>query len=653
MVKRSPKYDAVASALQESERKLLEAQKMAQLGYWIWDVKTGEVEWSEVVFDIFRLDPKTFHPRIDSILALSPWPEDHQRDLELIHKAMESREMGSYEQRFLRPDGSIGYYHSTFQGKYDADGVLISLVGTVMDITERKHAELALRENEARFKSMVENLPLAIVVLSGEQQTFRYINPAMFRMFGYSLEDIPDLQHWCELAYPDEAYRNHLSKEWLARVKQSSVTQSTIEPMESVVTCKDGSKKHVLWGNASAGECNYSFGYDITREVQLESQLHQAQKIEAMGQLAGGVAHDFNNLLMGIMGYASLCQEYLPPAADHPLRTNLDEITKISKRAAALTRQLLAFARKQTIAPKVLDLNDAVAGMLKLLRRMIGEDIELIWKPGANVWPVRFDPSQIDQILANLCVNARDAIADIGNVTLETSNVTLAPDYCASHEGAKPGDYVLLSVSDDGCGMESDVLAHIFEPFFTTKAVGAGTGLGLATVFGIVQQNHGVIDVKSAPGKGTTFNIYISRVVVEGTSSGVEHPEEIVPRGHGETILLVEDEQAVRSTCAQFLVSLGYKPLVAETSAVALNLAARHSGTIELIMTDVVMPGMNGRELAERLVGINPDAKVLFMSGYTANIISRRGVLDDGLNFIQKPFSRDDLARKVRLVLDS
>jgi signal transduction histidine kinase/ActR/RegA family two-component response regulator len=383
---------------------------------------------------------------------------------------------------------------------------------------------------------------------------------------------------------------------------------------------------------------------------RLKGQLQQAQKMEAVGRLAGGVAHDFNNLLMGIMGYAELCQEQLAP--DHPIREFLDEIMSASQRSAEITRQLLAFASKQTIAPKVLDLNETVAGMLKLLRRLIGEDINLAWMPGANLRSVKLDPSQVDQILANLCVNARDSIAGVGKITLETGNIVIDADYAATHAEAVPGAYVFLAVSDNGCGMDKETLAQVFEPFFTTKGMGKGTGLGLATVYGIVKQNSGFVYAYSEPGKGSTFKICLPQVAPE-TAAATDGEQAQAPRGQGETVLLVEDEKALRFTCGRFMETLGYLVLAAETPGEALRIAAAHAGNIALLLTDVVMPGMDGRQLAQRLCKARPGLRVLFMSGYTSDVITQRGVLAEGVQFLSKPFSRETLALKVREVLEA
>jgi len=390
---------------------------------------------------------------------------------------------------------------------------------------------------------------------------------------------------------------------------------------------------------------------EMEEKATLEKQLQQAQKMESVGRLAGGVAHDFNNMLGVILGHAEMALMRVDPA--QPIHADLTEIFKAGKRSADLTRQLLAFARRQTVAPEVLDLNEIVAGMLKMLQRLIGEDIHLAWQPAANLWPVRMDPSQIDQILANLCVNARDAIAGVGRITIETENRSFDKEYCATHAGFAPGDYVRLAVSDDGRGMDQETLAHIFEPFFTTKGVGEGTGLGLATVYGIVKQNNGFINGYSEPGKGTTFTLYLPRHAGQiEQAARTEGAAEPAMRGH-ETILLVEDEQAILEMTTMMLDMQGYTVLAANTVGEAFRLARGHANKIHLLITDVVMPEMNGRDLVKNLQSLYPSLKHLFMSGYTADVIAHHGVLDEGVAFIQKPFSRQDLAAKVREVLES
>ena len=372
--------------------------------------------------------------------------------------------------------------------------------------------------------------------------------------------------------------------------------------------------------------------------------------MEAIGALAGGIAHDFNNMMGVILGQVELGISGINPS--EPIYRTLKDIEKAAQRSSELTRQLLAFARKQTVAPRVLDLNDTVSSMMNMLQRLIGEDIDLLWKPKKGIWPVRLDPSQIDQILANLCVNARDAIAGVGRLTLETDNRVFDEAYCAVHTGYLCGPYVMLAVSDDGQGMEKEIMGHIFEPFFTTKEAGKGTGLGLATVYGIVRQNEGFINVYSEPGKGTTFKIYLPR---HGAAME-EIPEEEIPKPFAkgnETILIAEDEPMILDIARTMLERHGYTILAAETPGEAIRLAREYTGKIHLLMTDVVMPEMNGRVLANTLLSIHPDLKCLFMSGYTANVIAHQGVLEKGVNFIQKPFSMNELIASVRKALDN
>jgi CheY-like chemotaxis protein len=350
-----------------------------------------------------------------------------------------------------------------------------------------------------------------------------------------------------------------------------------------------------------------------------------------------------------ILGHVEMAMEQVDHA--QPLYADLQQIMKAAERSSDLTHQLLAFARKQTISPKVLDLNETVEGMLKMLRRLIGEDIDLLWKPGRNIRPVKMDPSQIDQILANLCVNARDAIEGVGRVTIETDAVAFDKAYCADHAGFAPGEYILLAVSDDGCGMDKETLSHLFEPFFTTKDVGKGTGLGLATVYGIVKQNSGFINVYSEPDHGSRFTIYLPRYEAMTTPTTEQPPAQATTRG-SETVLLVEDELALLKMTTMMLEKQGYTVLPANTPGEAIRLAREYPGHIDLLLTDMIMPEMNGRDLAGNLLSIHPDLKCLFMSGYTANLIAHHGVLDQGVHFIQKPFSLKNLAAKLRETLD-
>lgn len=399
---------------------------------------------------------------------------------------------------------------------------------------------------------------------------------------------------------------------------------------------------------AAVAERTRELEREMAEREHLQSQLNQAQKMESVGRLAGGVAHDFNNMLGAILGYTEMALERVDPA--HPLHADLLQIRKAAERSADLTRQLLAFARKQTIMPKVLNLNETVGGMIKILRRLIGEEVELVWQPGAEIWPVRMDPSQIDQILANLCVNARDAIVGTGKIVIETGTVVFDQTHCAGHLEFVPGDFVMLSVSDTGCGMDKAIQSKLFEPFFTTKEIGKGTGLGLATVYGIVKQNNGFIDVYSESGLGSAFKIYLPRHIGKAVQARKESAENPTRHGH-ETVLLVEDEPTILKMGTSMLERLGYQVVAAATPGEALRLAEKRLGEIHLLMTDVVMPEMDGRSLAKKLLTLYPTIKSLFMSGYTANVIAHHGVLDEGVQFIQKPFSMKELASKLREVL--
>jgi PAS domain S-box-containing protein len=528
------------------------------------------------------------------------------------------------------------------------------ILGNYQDITERKQAEEELRKKDEQFRTLTTLAPAGIY-LSDADGNCLYANPAWCKMAGLQSEEALGTG-WARALHPDD--RDRVLSDWNHLVESQGQWGQ-----EYRFQTRDG-KVTWVYGLAApqydaSGKITQYVGIniDITdhklaeeEKAKLQDQLTQAQKMESVGRLAGGVAHDFNNLLMGILNYAQLCRDKV--AQDHPIREWLNEITVDAERSAQLTHQLLAFARKQIIAPKVLDLSETVSGMLKLLRRLIGEDIIMNLTAHSDTWPVKMDPVQIDQILANLAVNARDAIGGVGSITIETSNATFDEAYCAAHLGAVPGDYALLTVTDTGCGMDPETLEHIFEPFFTTKGVGEGTGLGLATVYGIVKQNNGYINVYSEPGKGTTFKIYLPRHVLAETAQAAVAAPAKPPRGT-ETILMVEDEKSVRLTTHMFLEDLGYTVLVAENPEKALALVAQHPAEIHLLITDVIMPGMSGRDLAQRLSELRPAIKRLFISGFTADVIAQRGILDDGVNFLSKPFGRDALARKVREVLEA
>ncbi len=515
------------------------------------------------------------------------------------------------------------------------------------DIIKRKQVEAALRKSEEKYRLHFENVSDVIYSVDKDLKILS-VSPSVEKLLGYRPEEIvgKPFQNINILApaYLEKAY-NDVTRAFSGDTVSDSVYE---------FTAKDGTEK---FGEVSGTPVYHdgevvsmlSVARDISEKKYYEDQLRQAQKMESVGRLAGGVAHDFNNMLGVILGHTELA--LLQTEENHDLYSDLKEIQKAANRSADITNQLLAFARKQTISPRQLDLNDTVESMLNMLRRLIGENIELAWQPASHIWPVKMDPSQIDQILANLCINARDAIDGVGKLTIETGRKSFDEEYCKKHSGFIPGDFVLLAVSDNGCGMDKDTLENLFEPFFTTKEVGKGTGLGLATVYGIVKQNNGFINVYSEPGQGSTFNIYLPRFSAdEDVDKAV--PEKKAAAGGTETILLVEDEPTILRMTRMMLERKGYSVLPAATPGEAIDLAKTHADKIHLLMTDVVMPEMNGRDLAGQLITLYPEIKLLFMSGYTADVIAHQGVLDDGVAFIQKPFSMADMTEKMREVLD-
>jgi len=508
-------------------------------------------------------------------------------------------------------------------------------------------AQENLRLSEANFRSLVTNAPYGICSCDATGKILD-ANPAFLELLGLtSANDVigqhiyslyADNEQWFDLAdlLRSSAPFRGLTAEWKRKTGTTVVRVSG----RSV---SNGREEGIVFE---------IFAEDVTERRALEQQLRQSQKMEAVGRLAGGIAHDFNNLLMVISGYSEFLLERL--GGEPHLRGPAQEIASASERASSLTRQLLAFSRKQMLAPRIVNLNDIATENLKMLTRMIGEDIDLVMTPGENLWSVRADAGQIEQVIMNLAVNARDAMPSGGKLTIETSNVTLDEEYARIHAPLRPGDYVMVSISDTGAGMDPDTQQHIFEPFFTTKGP-KGTGLGLSTVYGIVKQSGGYIWVFSELGRGTTFKIYLPRVASTGeTAAQVITKVEFQKVEPGtETILVVEDEANLRYLARQYLEKQGYRVIEAADGAVAMQIAVAHEGVIHLLLTDVIMPGMNGRELAQRISEIRPNVKVLYMSGYTENVIGQDGMLDAGVRLLQKPFNLRDLKSKVREVLDA
>jgi two-component system, cell cycle sensor histidine kinase and response regulator CckA len=577
---------------------------------------------------------------------LSPWPEERQRGRELIQKTIETREKGEYDQKFLFPDGRVGYYHSTFQGNFNDQGELVSMSGTVMDITKRKEAEEELRQSEERYRSLVEYTLDGYFIFEIPSGQLVFLNHRICDIFQYRMDEALSLTIW-DLIAPEQHNRIRKSiHDGYNRTgpKYNSYTVNGI--------CKDGRSIRaeicVSMVQYQGEDVIQGVLRDVTESEKLQRQLEQVHKLESIGRLAGGVAHDFNNMLSIILGRVEMMLLEMKP--EDQRYDSLMEIRSAAVSSSDLTKQLLAFARQQTIAPKVLDLNENIEMTLRMIRRIIGEDIQLSWKPSDDLWQVKFDPTQVNQILINLCLNARDSISRDGMITIETANAEIDTDYCVRRTEFKPGDWVQLTVSDNGCGMDRETQNKIFEPFFTTKAVGKGTGLGLATVYGIVKQNGGFIYVYSELGMGTSFKIYLPRTT-ESISKQPASSANSIPKGI-ETILMVEDEPAILDVGKITLEHSGYTVLTASTPREALDLATCFDGPIHMLITDVVMPGMNGKELKKNIQSIKPGIKILFMSGYTSDIIAHRGVLEDNVNFLQKPFSVESLAVKVREILD-
>ncbi len=516
---------------------------------------------------------------------------------------------------------------------------------------ERRQAEQALAKSEARMRSILNSVDEGFVVVDREYHILaankafcnlmemdeeQVVGGLCYEIARQSTQPCSETGEDCPVLRTFETGSAHA--DFLTR-QDASGTPQYLELKSYPIVDASGSVSSAI-----------ETLNDVTEKRKLQEQLVQSQKMESVARLAGGVAHDFNNMLSVIIGHAELAIDRLD--SDQPLFADLSEIRSAAERSAGLIRQLLAFARKQTAEPRVLDLNETVASILKMLRPLIGEDIDLVWRPGNGLLPVKMDPSQVDQILANLCVNARDAINGVGRIGIETDMVTLDPDNCDNHPDLVPGEYVVLTVSDDGSGIDPEDLGKIFEPFFTTKEVGRGTGLGLATVYGIVRQNNGFIDVDSGAGRDTIFRIFLPRFTAETAKTRIQIQGTPI-RGGQETIILVEDEPLILNMAKLMLERLGYRVLAASTPGDAMHLTKAHCGEIRLLIADVIMPEMNGRDLAERLASLCPKMACLFMSGYSGEVIAHHGILEEGVHFIQKPFSTPALAAKVREVLDA
>jgi PAS domain S-box-containing protein len=580
-------------------------------------------------------------------------PEDREQYLNALRELRQEGESCA-EYRIVRPDGSIRWVLDHGRLVRDETGRPIRVDGFISDITSRKLAELERERAESelegsrqRMVSHLQQTPLAAIDWSVDQRILEW-NPAAERIFGYRREEVLNRAGLAFLTA--DAERAQVEEAWKELLSRGTGFRTTVRNRT-----RDGRYIICDWYNSPILDGNRmvvgvaSLVDEITESMALEEQLRQSQKLEAVGKLAGGVAHDFNNILTAITGHTSLLLGALAP--DTPLRADAEAIKQAADRAAGLTNQLLAFSRKQVRAPRVLELPQVVRTLDPLLRRLIGEHISLTTRTVGPPAHVRADPSQLDQVVLNLAINARDAMPNGGAVLIETALVDLDAARGRYLGGLVPGRYGLLTVSDNGPGMDEETRARIFEPFFTTKAMGQGTGLGLSTVYGIVQQSGGYVRVSSAPGAGASFLVYLPHVDAPVDQPAPLPSATVPPRGH-ETVLLAEDEDAVRRLVSKTLRAQGYRVLDAPDGPAALALAAAHSGPVDLLLTDVVMPGMSGRELAERLSLARPGTRVLFMSGYAADTMDRHGVTEGGQSFLPKPFTLDELARKLRDVLD-
>jgi len=522
-------------------------------------------------------------------------------------------------------------------------------LGFTQETTRQRKAEMKLRESEETYRNLFHNAQVGLFRTKIEDGTILESNQQMARMFGYSSRE--------ELIGSYITSENYVDPKTRERMVEEIRRNGKIDNFEARFYRKDGSIFYARYSAKIYPDEGWIEGVceDITerkrveeKRDELQSQLIQSTKMESVGRLAGGVAHDHNNMLGVILGYTELILGKLKP--DDPLYRDLLEIQKAAERSRDITRQLLAFARQQTIDPVVMGLNDTIEDMLKMLRRLIGENVELVWMPGEEAWNVKADKSQVDQVLTNLCVNARDAIEGTGKIIIETANTFFDEDYCDKHAGFTAGEFVMLAVSDDGVGMDGNEIDNIFEPYYTTKAPEGGTGLGLPMVYGVMKQNEGFINVYSERGKGTTVKCYFPRYKGEGGRVNEESAEG-VRAGRGEAILVVEDEESVLELIRLLLEKSGYSVLSAGTAGEDFELAAENENKIKLLLSDVIMPEMNGRELADKVKSICPGIKILFMSGYTKNVIAEKGVLDEGVNFIQKPFSKKELGEKIGRLL--
>ena len=633
----------VKAALELSERQLREAQRVAKLGSWVWEPPTGHVWWSDALYELFGVNRESVAASFETFLELVH-SDDRPIALRRVEAVLAGADGFADDLRIVTPDGRLLWIHSQAQARRDAAGLLIRMEGTDQDITERKRAEIALVEREAVYRLLADQMR-DVVVLADAEGAIRYVSPSCEHLSGYTPAESLAIGIWY-IVLPDD----------LPVVQASWARCLTGEVVTFECRCRhrDG---HQLWmetlltpvrGPSGSVDQVISTKRDVTARRVAEERLRQSLKLEAIGLLAGGVAHDFNNLLTVIGGSTELVLSGLEP--DSPNRGLLEDVSAAADRGAALTRQLLAFSRQQFVKPELFDLTAVVRDSCKMLVRLIGEDVRLITEFAEEVAPIEADPRQLEQVLMNLIVNARDAMPRGGRLTISTSAEDVGEVHPRRPASCPPGCYVRLSVADTGEGMPPEVLDRIFEPFFTTKPTGKGTGLGLATVHGIVGQARGFVAVKSEVGSGTTFDVYFPKQhqVSDECPSGFG-PD--LPDQGTELVLLVEDEPAVRQLAVNALRKKGFQVVEAESGREALSVYETLQMPPALLVTDVVMPDMSGPELAEVLTLQQPRLKVLYTSGYSSDAVLRHGVEEDRFEFLQKPYSLDNLVHAVHAVL--
>jgi PAS domain S-box-containing protein len=638
--------------LSEALHQLKEAERIARLGAWSWDIASGVIIWSDETYRIKGLDPSAPPPSYEELAGIyttESWPKLDQA----VRNALRSGEPYDLQLELNRSDGEVRCVHACGRALRDQSGAVFRLQGTVQDITEKKKNSDQL----VLLETCLKNLNDIIVITEAEPVDLPgprivYVNDAFTTRTGYTREEAIGKT-------PRILQGQDTDREKLDEIRNSLKQWKPIRT-ELLNYTKSG---ELFWVELEIMPVVNEIGWythwvaiqrDITERKQaeherrkLESQVNQSQKLESIGRLAGGVAHDFNNLLTVINGYSSLLVMKLEP--ENPMWSMVKAINEAGERAKGLTSQLLAFSRKQPVQPRPMDLNRVVEEVQRVIERLIGEDIDVVSQVDPALGTVVADPDQIHQLLMNLVVNARDAMPEGGRLTIETRNIEIDAYTASLFPSAMPGKFILLRVADSGIGMTPETLKNVFEPFFTTKESGKGTGLGLSTVYGIVMQSHGWIDIDSKVGWGTRVKVYLPRtdsiVPLEGLMSATDDKP-----AHG-TILLVEDEEAVRKFARMALESEGYTILEAAGADEAYQLAINNAEPIDLMLTDVILRGMNGKKLSELIATVQPDARILFMSGYTADVLSSRGVMESSITYLQKPFTREEMLAKVRSVL--